>query len=234
MLRVEDLTVKIAGIEILRGISLEIERGKIVGLVGRNGAGKTSTMKAIMGIYTPLRGRVLIDGKDLTYARPHVKARSGIGYVPEDMRVYPWLTVRENIELALYLSGNLDKAAEIMDTIYTVFPEIRGLMERKGYYLSGGEKRMVAISRALALSPRFLLLDEAFEGLAPIVVDRFRKAVSTIRDLGIGVLIAESNFSLASKVVEYLFVIERGEIIFKGQPAEALERREVMEVIRGG
>lgn len=234
MLRVESLKVRLAGIEILRGVSFEVERGRIAGLVGRNGAGKTTTMKAVMGIYTPAEGRISVDDKDLTYAKIRDRARAGITYVPEDMRVYPWLTVRENIDLALHLSRGWDRAGEVMETVFTIFPEIKSLMERKGYYLSGGEKRMVAIARALATSPKYLLLDEAFEGLAPLVVDRFRRAVNSIKDLGIGVMIAESNFTLASRVVEELYVIERGEIIFRGRPEEALERRDVMEIIRGG
>ncbi len=233
MLKVENLHVDLAGIEILRGVSIQVERGTMVALVGRNGAGKTTTFKTVMGYYKPRSGEIYVDGSKVTHMPTHLRAKIGIGYVPEDMRVYPWLSVRENIELAIKISGKMDKIQDIYERIYMVFPEIKSLLDRKGFYLSGGEKRMVAIARAMALEPKYILLDEALEGLAPIVVERFRKAVNMLREQDIGVLIAESNFSLASKIAPELYIIERGEIIFKGSPSEAKASESIMRLLAG-
>ncbi len=235
MLRVEELYVSISNIEVLRGVHLQAEQKSVVGLVGRNGAGKTTTFKTIMGFYKPRRGKIIFEGKDITKLPPHTRARIGLGYVPEDARVFPWLTVRENIDLALYLAKNLDRAEEVWEKILLVFPEIKRLIDRYGYHLSGGEKKMVAIARALATSPKYLLLDEAFEGLAPVVVKRFRNAIKTIvEELGIGIVMAESNINIATMLAEKVYVIERGEIIFEGSPEEVTKNKEVMTIISGG
>lgn len=233
MLKVEDLHLRISNTDILRGISIEAERDEIIAIIGRNGAGKSSTFKSIIGIYKPSRGRILIDDLDITRLPPHKRVMNGVGYVPEDMRVFPWLTTKENIYLAAYLSKNLDKLDSTMDMIFTIFPEIKQFLDREGFYLSGGEKKMVAIARSLATLPKYLLLDEAFEGLAPIVVQRFKDAIDMIKDQGIGVVIAESNFILATKIAEKLYVLERGEMIFKGSSSELLSNQEVMKILRG-
>ncbi len=233
MLKVENLYLRIAETDILRGVSILAEEDKIVAIIGRNGAGKSSMFKSIIGIYKPSRGRILIDNSEITHLPTHMRVKAGIGYVPEDMRVFPWLTAKENIHLAAYLSGNFNKLDNIMDMILTIFPEIKQLLDREGYYLSGGEKKMLAIARSLATLPRHLLLDEAFEGLAPIVVERFINAIDMIKEQKIGVILAESNVSLATKIAEKVYVIERGEIIFEGSPEELLSNIEVMKILRG-
>jgi len=233
MLRLENISVSLGGIDILRGVSIEIARDRVVALVGRNGAGKTTTFKTIMGYYRPRSGEIYLEGYRITRLQPHQRARLGIGYVPEDMKIFPWFTTRENIEIAIKIAGKDDRREEVFEKIYSVFPEIKSLLDRKGFYLSGGEKKMVAIARAIALEPRYILIDEAFEGLAPVVVERFRKAVGMIKELNIGIAIAESNFVLASKISEDLYVIERGEIIYRGDPAEVLKDEGVMRILRG-
>jgi branched-chain amino acid transport system ATP-binding protein len=233
MLKVENLYLRIAETDILRGISINSEEEKIVAIVGRNGAGKSSTFKSIIGIYKPSRGRILVNDTDITNMPTHIRVKNGIGYVPEDMRIFPWLTAEENIRLAAYLSGNLSKLDDILDIILTIFPEIKQFMNREGYYLSGGEKKMLSIARSLAILPKHLLIDEAFEGLAPIVIERFIKAINMIKEQHIGIVIAESNVLIATKVAEKIYVIERGEIIFEGAPNELLENREVMKILRG-
>ena len=233
MLKAENIYIELSGIEVLRNVNLEIEKGSLYGLVGRNGAGKTTTFKTIVGFLKPKRGRVVIDGRDITGLSVDKRVLNGIGYVPEDMRIFPWLTARENIDISITISGNLDKSDDIYDMIYTIFPEVKRFLDRKGYYLSGGEKKMIAIARALALKPRYMLVDEAFEGLAPIVVDRFRKAISEIKDLGIGIVIAESNIKLTTRIVEHLYVIERGEIIYDGDPNNIYKDKKVMSIISG-
>jgi branched-chain amino acid transport system ATP-binding protein len=233
MLRAERISVSLSGIEILRDVTIDIDRGRLVGLVGRNGAGKTTTLKTMMGYYKPGAGDIYLDGHRITDTPPHIRARMGIGFVPEDMKIFPWFTARENIDLAIEVARKTNRRGDIYEEIYQVFPEIKNLLDRRGYYLSGGEKKMLAIARAMALEPRYILIDEAFEGLAPIVVERFRSAIKMIMELNIGVLIAESNFILASKICEELYVIERGEIIYRGDPSEALKNERVLEVIRG-
>lgn len=234
MLKVENLHLRIAETDILRGVSIKAEDGKIVAIVGRNGAGKSSTFKSIIGIYKPSKGRILLNDVDITNMPTHFRVRYGVSYVPEDMRIFPWMTARENIHLAAYLSGNINKLDNLMDLILAIFPEIKQFLDREGYYLSGGEKKMLAIARSLATFPRLLLLDEALEGLAPIVVERFIKAINMIKEQKVGVIIAESNVLIATKVAEEIYVIERGEIIFEGNTEELLSNTEVMKILRGG
>ncbi|MEM0440911.1 MAG: ABC transporter ATP-binding protein [Candidatus Caldarchaeum sp.] len=233
MLEVQNLHLSIANNEILRGISLKARRDEIIAIVGRNGAGKSSTLKSIIGLYKPNRGKIMFDSADLTTKPPHERVRMGIGYVPEDMRIFPYLTAKENIELAAFLSKNMNKLDDIMDLIYSIFPELKNFLNRMGYYLSGGEKKMLAISRSLATLPKIMLVDEALEGLAPVVVERFVKAITTIKEHGIGVVLTESNVLLASRSAERLYVLERGEVIFEGGVSELFSNADVMKVLRG-
>ncbi|MEM1938269.1 MAG: ABC transporter ATP-binding protein [Acidilobaceae archaeon] len=229
MLKAEGLHVSISGVEILRGVTLTVARGTIVCLLGRNGAGKTTTIKTIMGFYKPVKGRVTIDNMELTSKSVHERVKYGVSYAPEDLRIFPWLTVEENIKLAAKLAGrNVDEAIEIA---LGVFPEIRGFLKRQGFYLSGGEKRMVAIARALAQNPKYMLLDELLEGLAPIVVERLSKALREIASKGVGILIAESNVMLAKRIVDEAYIIERGEIIYSGSIDKALETENIARIL---
>lgn len=229
MLKVENLQVSIKGIEILRNVSLEVEEGTIVCLLGRNGAGKTTTLKTIMGFYKPSKGRIEVDGSDITSKPVHERAKHGIGYAPEDLKIFPWLTVEENIKLAAYTAKtDYEKA---VNKALQVFPELEKLMKREGYYLSGGEKRMVAIARALAQNPKYLLLDELLEGLAPRIAERLAESLREIAKEGVGVLIAESNVVLAKMVTRHVYVIERGEIIYWGSIEDALKDHNVAPVL---
>lgn len=229
MLKAEGLHVSINGVEILRDVTLTVARGTIVCLLGRNGAGKTTTIKTIMGFYKPVKGRVTIDNIELTSKSVHERVKYGVSYAPEDLRIFPWLTVEENIKLAAKLAGrNVDEAIEIA---LGVFPEIRGFLKRQGFYLSGGEKRMVAIARALAQNPKYMLLDELLEGLAPIVVERLSKALREIASKGVGILIAESNVMLAKRIVDEAYIIERGEIIYSGSIDKALETENIARIL---
>jgi branched-chain amino acid transport system ATP-binding protein len=221
--------------QILRQLSLSVGDKESVALVGRNGAGKTTTIDSIIGLL-PLRGgKITFQGSDISRLPAYRRARLGIGYAPEDSGLFPDLTVAENFQICKWLaqaSGRIDGAA-VEERVYAVFPEVRQLTERRGLNLSGGQKKMVAIARAMMLSPSILLLDEPFEGLAPVVVTRLIEAVRKIKEMKLSVLIAESNLANATRVADRLYAIDRGEIIYHGDPRQVVENREVMSTIRG-
>ncbi len=237
MLEIADIHTYRGPAHILQGVSLSVNAGEVVCLVGRNGAGKTTTMESIMGLLSVRAGRIAFHGTEITGLPAHKRARLGMGYAPEDCGIFPDLTVAENLMISRWLSEsskrNVDGDHDIEDRIYAVFPEVRELTGREGLHLSGGQKKMVAIARAMALSPTLLLLDEAFEGLAPVVVARFTEAVNRIKELGISILIAESNLANASRIADRMYAIDRGEIIFHGLPEDALRNDEVMKALRG-
>ncbi len=221
--------------QILRSLSLAVRDNETVCLVGRNGAGKTTTIDSIMGLLPVRAGRVLFRGQELTRLPAHQRARLGIGYAPEDAGIFPDLTVEENFQITHWLVGGSrgNGAEQAMERVYAVFPEVKSFTTRRGLHLSGGQKKMVAIARAMTLSPSVLLLDEPFEGLAPVVVTRFIEAVKKIKEMGVSLLIAESNLMNATRVADRLYAIDRGEIIFHGDPRKVFDNADVMKTIRG-
>jgi len=224
---------------ILYGVSLHVDKREVVCLVGRNGAGKTTTIESIMG-FLPLRsGQILFEDENVTKLPPHERAKRGIGFSPEDCGVFPELTVSENLIISRWLG---DEVARKRDgearqnpeaQAFGIFPEVQALLQREGLHLSGGQRKMVAITRAIMLSPKLLLLDEAFEGLAPVVVNRFIEAVIKIKAMGISILMAESHLAAATRIGDRLYAIDRGEIIFHGSPKEALANEKVVKALRG-
>ncbi len=219
---------------ILQGVSLAVHAGEAVCLVGRNGAGKTTTIESIIGLLPVRAGRILFRGSEVTRRPAHERARLGIGYAPEDAGIFPDLTVAEHLQLSQWLGGGSRAGGgEVDERAASVFPEIRAFLGRRGLNLSGGQRKMVAIARAMTLSPAVLLLDEPFEGLAPVVVTRFIEAVRRIKDMGVALLIAESNLLTATRIADRLYAIDRGEIIFAGDPRSALDNAEVMKTLRG-
>jgi branched-chain amino acid transport system ATP-binding protein len=220
--------------QILREVSLRVGDGEAVCLVGRNGAGKTTTIDSIMGLLGLSGGQIRLRGQDITRRPAHERARLGIGYAPEDCGIFPDLTVEENFQITEWLSrSTAGTTARPDEKIFGVFPEVQGFLKRRGLHLSGGQKKMVAITRAMTIAPSVLLLDEPFEGLAPVVVTRFIEAVTAIKGMGISVLIAESNVTNASRVADRLYAIDRGEIIFEGHPRDVLQNADVLRIIRG-
>jgi branched-chain amino acid transport system ATP-binding protein len=229
LLKIENLDVFIGSTQILRNVSLGVNEGEIVCLLGRNGAGKSSIIKSIIGLYPSRSGKIIFKDKDITSFSPRKKVLSGIGYSPEDTRIFTELTVEENINLSTWVRGK----GEIFsyEQIFGIFPKIKDFLDRKGLNLSGGEKKMVSVARALALNPSLLLLDEAFEGLAPLVVNHFMEALSRIRKLGVTILLGESNVRIVSQVTERTYIIERGEVIFEGHPREILENEKLLKLV---
>jgi branched-chain amino acid transport system ATP-binding protein len=229
LLKIENLDVFIGSTQILRNISLGVNEREIVCLLGRNGAGKSSIIRSIIGLYPSRSGKIIFKGKDITSLSPRKKVLSGIGYSPEDTRIFTELTVEENINLSTWVRGKGDIFS--YEKIFTIFPKIKDFLDRKGLNLSGGEKKMVSVARALALNPSLLLLDEAFEGLAPLVVNHFMEALNQIKKLGVTILLGESNVRIVSQVTERTYIIERGEIIFEWHPREILENERLLKLV---
>ncbi len=233
LLEVDDINTYRGPAHVLRGVSINVDTDEVVALVGRNGAGRTTIIESITGLLPMRSGRIRFRDEDITALPPHRRARCGIGYAPENSGIFPELTVAENLMISHWLTAKTGRGGDSEEGALRVFPEIRPLLGRQGLNLSGGQKKMVAIARAMALAPYLLILDEAFEGLAPAVVKRFREAVMTIKAMGIALLIAESNLVSAAAIADRLYVIDRGEILFSGTPQEALADEEVMRALRG-
>jgi branched-chain amino acid transport system ATP-binding protein len=234
MLEVRDLTVEIQASRILRGLRLEVSERELVCLVGRNGAGKTTALRTIMGYLRPTAGAITFRGESLVGLPTHAIAARGIGFAPEESEVFGDLTVAENIEIATWTRPTGRPAAERVERAYGVFPRLRGYASRGGTQLSGGERKMLSVARALALDPQLLLLDEPFEGLSPAIIPLITASILEIARLGVAILIAESNVHHVPEQTTRLYVIERGEIIFAGKPQDARRDPTVLRIIGGG
>jgi branched-chain amino acid transport system ATP-binding protein len=232
MLAVRDLAVDIEGSRVLRGVSFDVRAGELVCVVGRNGAGKTTTFRTIMGFRKPVAGTIAFNDTSLLGLRPYQVARLGIGFSPEESEVFGELTVAENIAMPTWTLPD-GRAQQRIAEAYEVFPNLRRYMARGGQALSGGERKMVSIARALALGPKLLLLDEPTEGLSPAIVPSIVEGLAKIRTHGHAVFIAESNIHHVPEFTDRLYVIERGEIIFEGKPADAVRHPAVARVIEG-
>ena len=209
MIALESAQVSIHNVEVLRNFSIRIEAGAMVGLIGRNGAGKTTVMRAIMGHLPLLGGTLKLDGTDLASAPSHARAALGIGYMPEDRGLVPELTVEENICLPLWVSKSL-ALRERLDFVYSVLPELLDMRERRAMLLSGGQQKMVALARALSVGTKLLLLDEPFEGVAPALSQRLSEVVGKLRGGGLSVLISQSDLNHSRDLLDAEIVIERG------------------------
>ena len=210
MLKVEGIHVAIQSVVALRGLSLTVGDGTMVGLVGRNGAGKTTLMRSVMGHLAPSQGTITFDGQDLTRLDRHQRAALGIGYMPEDRGLVPELTVEENILVPVWVSKTL-KADERLDLVWRVLPELKEMKDRRALLLSGGQQKLVALARAMAVGTRLLLLDEPFEGVAPALSKRLGEVIAGLKGSRVSVLIAQSDLNHSRKLVDAEFVIERGE-----------------------
>jgi branched-chain amino acid transport system ATP-binding protein len=233
MLAVKDLVVDIEGSHILRKVSLEVAAGQLVCLVGRNGAGKSTTFRTIMGQRAAVAGSISLDGRNIRGLRPFAIARLGVGFSPEESEVFGDLTVAENILLPTWTRSTARSASEREALAYRVFPRLERYRARGGQQLSGGERKMVSIARALAVDPKLLLLDEPTEGLSPAIVPPIVDGIASIRQLGHAVLMAESNLHHVPEFADRLYVIERGEIIYAGPPTDVRKDPAVARVVEG-
>ncbi len=209
MLNAEGIHVSIQSVVALRGLSLQVARGSMVGLVGRNGAGKTTMLRTIMGHLKPTQGQISFGGQDLSRVDRHERAAMGIGYMPEDRGLVPELTVEENILVPIWVSKTL-KPDERLAFVYQVLPELKEMRERRAMLLSGGQQKLVALARALAVGTRLLLLDEPFEGVAPALSKRLGDVIAGLKGSSVSVLIAQSDLNHSRKLVDAEFVVERG------------------------
>ena len=196
---------------VLFGVSLNVDRGEVVCLMGRNGAGKSTTFRTVMGLTPPRAGTVLFQGKDVTRFKVHTKARLGIGYVPEDRQIFPELTVRENLEIGRS-SGIRRVDGWNIDRIYRLFPVLEKYDRKPGGQLSGGEQQMLTIARTLMGNPELVLLDEPTEGLAPVIVIALKEMILRLKEMGTTILLSEQNVKFAVKVSDRVFIIDNGAI----------------------
>lgn len=209
MLTLENIQVKIGPVEAVRGFSMSVEPGAMVGLAGRNGAGKTTVMRAIMGIAAVSKGRIRFNGQDMAKQPVHARAAEGIGYMPETRGLIPELSVEENMLLPSWVISGLDGKARL-DFVYEVMPELKGMAKRKALQLSGGQQKMVALGRALTAGHRLLLLDEPFEGVAPALAQRLSDVISALKSEKLSIVMSMSEMTHSHTVLDHVFGIERG------------------------
>jgi branched-chain amino acid transport system ATP-binding protein len=225
MLEVERIHTFYGLSHILFGVSLRVESREVVCLLGRNGAGKTTTMKSVMGITPPKQGIIRYKGKEITGTEPYLLARKGISYIPDDRRIFADLTVGENLEIAMGKVKGGERWNK--ERVYELFPALKKIESRRGSCLSGGEQKMLAIARALMSNPEFLLLDEPFEGLAPVLVYAIEEQIKKLREAGLTVLLAEQNMRSALRLSDRGYIIDDGEIRYQGSIEELRENEEV-------
>jgi branched-chain amino acid transport system ATP-binding protein len=209
LLEIDNLVVEIQSMPALRGFSMSIARGAMVSLVGRNGAGKTTLMRSIMGHLKPAQGMIRFEGTDLAARPRHARAALGIGYMPEDRCLVPQLTVEENILLPLWVADHLDRKTRL-DFVYQVIGELTEMRHRKALLLSGGQQKLVALGRALAIGTRCLLLDEPFEGIAPALSERLSQVLASLRGKDLTLLMSQSDMNHSRGLIDVEFTIERG------------------------
>ncbi len=207
--------------QVLFGVSLEVAAGECVCLLGRNGVGKTTTMRSIMGLTAPQQGRVVWKGRDIAGREPYQIADLGIGFVPEDRRIFADLTVWENLDVAARSRGGT--SAWTLERVFGLFPKLRELVDRQGGFLSGGEQQMLTIARTLMGNPELLLLDEPSEGLAPLVVDHLKDQIARLKQDGLTILLAEQNVDFCLDLADRVYVLEKGHIRYAGTAASFRE-----------
>jgi branched-chain amino acid transport system ATP-binding protein len=229
----EDVHVHYGGIKALKGISLEIDAGEIVTLIGANGAGKTTTLRTISGLLRPAAGRITFDGADLTRLKPHEIVAQGISHAPEGRIVFANLTVRENLELGAYRRRDRDGIRRDLERVFTLFPRLKERYSQNAGTLSGGEQQMLAVGRALMSSPRLLLLDEPSLGLAPILVRDIFQTIREINAQGMTVLLVEQNAHMALQIAARGYVLETGQVIHSGAAKELASDERVKKAYLG-
>jgi len=233
MLRLVDIDVYYGHVHALRKESIEIKKGELVALIGGNGAGKSTTLKAISNINPIKAGEIYFEDTRIDRLSPHALVKRGISHVPEGRQIFPQLTVMENLELGAYRSPDEAQRAKTYETVFTHFPILKERDKQLGSTLSGGEQQMLAIARGLMLNPKLLLLDEPSLGLAPVIVQRLANIITTLNESGLTVLIVEQNARMALKMAHRAYVLESGRVILEGTGEELLHNPEVQRAYLG-
>ncbi|MEP9353748.1 ABC transporter ATP-binding protein [Xanthobacter sp. KR7-65] len=228
MLEVEKLNAWYGPSHVVHDLSFSVEEGEIVALVGRNGAGKTSTLRAVMGLMPRAEGRVRFSGTDLLPLGAHARFRLGLAYVPEDRRIVPGLTVRENLQLGLVAAGRTDERSAI-DEIAKSFPRLKERLDQQGTTMSGGEQQMLAIARAIISRPKMVLLDEPSEGIMPVLVEEMGALFRRLRDQGTTLLLVEQNVEWALNLASRAIIIDQGELVHESSAAALLADKDIQD-----
>ena len=227
ILTVRDLYTSYGLSQILFGVSLEVNAGECVALLGRNGVGKTTTLRSIMGLTPPRQGQVVYKDREITGMPAYRVARLGMGFVPEDRRIFPDLSVRENLDVARKPPASPHRTVWTIERVYAIFPILAQLDARKGGYLSGGEQQMLTIGRTLMGNPDLLLLDEPSEGLAPLVVRDLGRQIQRLKEEGLTILLCEQNTKFATALSDRAYILEKGHVRFAGTMAELQDNEDV-------
>ncbi|WP_411966199.1 ABC transporter ATP-binding protein [Haloferax sp. YSMS24] len=228
LLSVRDLVSGYGSTRVLQGINLDVERGSVVTLIGRNGVGKTTTLRTILGSVEPTSGSVTFEGEDITSLSPEKTAREGIALVPEERRVFPGLTVRENVEIGR-IGGRQDVDKPTVDEVIDEFENLVRHRNSKGANLSGGEQQMLAIARALVSAPDLLMLDEPTEGLAPSIVKLVQRKIKQLNEDDVTILLVEQNVQVALDAADYVYILDKGQVVHEGPADEVAESDEILD-----
>ncbi len=225
MLQVENVNTFYGKSHVLQGISLDVNRGELVSLLGRNGAGKTTTLRSIIGLTPPRSGKIMYEGVNITSRKPFEICKAGIGYVPEDRRIFATLTIEENLNIAVQKGRQKQWDGE---RIFALFPNLGERKKHRGKELSGGEQQMLAVARALMGNPSLLLLDEPTEGLAPLIIEELIHVIGKIKQEGVTVLLVEQNVESTFKVADRHYILQQGKVVYSGKNEDLKEDKEVM------
>jgi branched-chain amino acid transport system ATP-binding protein len=229
MLKVDQLNAWYDHSHVIQGLSFEVKRGEIVTLMGRNGAGKTSTLRTIMGLLGKCKGQVTFDGQELLSQPSHTRYHLGLAYVPEERRIVAGLTVLENLQLGLLASSKRGEMNAMVDEIAQTFPRLKERLQQDGTSLSGGEQQMLAIARAMMAKPRMILMDEPSEGIMPLLVDEMFELFARMKQQGTTILLVEQNVERALKISDRAYIVEQGKIVHQGSAADLLADAEIQE-----
>jgi branched-chain amino acid transport system ATP-binding protein len=234
LLSIEDLHVYYGNIAAVKGLNLSVRTGEIVTLIGSNGAGKSTTLRTVSGLISPRKGRVILEGSSITGTPGHKVVAKGISQAPEGRRIFPRMTVMENLELGAFLRTDKDGMAADLERVLELFPRLKERVAQKAGTMSGGEQQMLAVGRALMGNPKLLLLDEPSMGLAPVLVDLVFDTIQTIRDQGTTILLVEQNALAALRVADYGYVLESGSLKLEGPAGQLADDPEVARAYLGG
>ena len=233
MLKIEDLNVHYGGVHALKSISIEVPEGKVVTLIGANGAGKSSTLRSVCGLVKPSSGSIIYEGKDITSIPAYERVCMGIAMVPEGRRIFTNMSVMENLNMGAYTRKDPQGVRDDLEKVYSLFPKMKERTSQKALTLSGGEQQMLAVGRALMSRPRLLLMDEPSLGLAPNLVDEMYRTISKIHEAGLTVMLVEQNARSALKLANFGYVMEVGRIVLQGPSAELAEDERVKKAYIG-